>query len=92
MATTQTTDDKLYSVSQSLHCTVSGQFSLPQGKTWKDVTDHYVKWDSIHLLIDGVWVEKELNSDSTDGMDWKRPSNYEIHEGEDFNNEIYSSD
>lgn len=60
-------------VSGSLHCSFGGHVSLPDGKSWKDVSSWYVKWDNLNFEIDGVWHEVPLHSDTTDTVDWKRP-------------------
>jgi hypothetical protein len=53
---------------------------LPPGKTWADVEDWYVKWDTFHFKIKGEdkYREESLHS-STDNVDWKRPSYVSIH-------------
>jgi hypothetical protein len=39
-----------------------------------------------------VWVEFGINSDSTDGVDWKRPRHADIYEGEfKFEKELATS-
>ena len=36
-----------------LHCAATGTINLPEGKTWGDVTDWYVKWGRAHLTFKG---------------------------------------
>ena len=49
-------------------------------ETWDDIEDWYIKWDALHVKFKGQseWREYELDSDSTYGTDWKRPSNVDI--------------
>tara|TARA_R110002153_G_scaffold100555_1_gene236519 strand:- start:999 stop:1214 length:216 start_codon:yes stop_codon:yes gene_type:complete len=48
---------------------------LPEGRTVDDIEDHYVKWDTFHYAIDGVWYESELDLPETY---IKRPDSYAI--------------
>ena len=52
-------------------------------KAWSDVKKWYIKWDILHVLFDGqdTWTTFEIDSDSSDGVDWKRPESVDIHEG-----------
>lgn len=54
----------------------SSKITLPEGKTWADVHGWYIKWDTLHINWVGSddWKEYALNSDETDGTDWKRPT------------------
>ena len=84
-----------YTLDQELHCSTSGKFSLPEGKTWADVQSHYIKWDDIHVEIDGNWHEIPLESDSDVDIDWKRPARYDLHVNDDtgcVESQILSSD
>ena len=78
---------KTYQIDQSLFCaTNSKHFELAEGKTWSDVKDWWIKWDTLHLTYDNEnWVQIELDSDTDDMTDWKRPANAEVHtvEGDD---------
>lgn len=52
---------------------------FPDGKTWDDVKDWYVKWDSLHLWFKGAdgFIEIEMHSSSD--REWKRPSTLTIY-------------
>jgi hypothetical protein len=70
-----------YTVEASYHTGAHGTFTMPEGKTWGDVDDWYLKWDVMHIQFKGSeeYVEFELNSDCTDGSDWKRPGNATVY-------------
>lgn len=70
-------------ISMSMSAAVSSTVDLPEGKNWSDVSEWYVKWDCLHVKIEGQWQEIALNSDESDAIYWKRPSSTEIYEGED---------
>jgi len=56
---------------------VQGTVAFPEGKSWDDVQDWYIKWDYLHALFKGEKMYREfpLNSDSSgDSTDWKRPN------------------
>jgi hypothetical protein len=68
-------------VSAGYYTSSIGFATLPEGKTWGDVEDWYVKWDSLFVKFNESedYNEFALDSDATDGTDWKRPSNVSIH-------------
>jgi hypothetical protein len=70
-----------YQIDQSLNCgTTSQHFELAEGKTWADVQDWGVKWDTLHVTYDGEnWSQIELNSNTEDVTDWKRPAHAQVH-------------
>jgi hypothetical protein len=69
------------SIIQNLHCSSNSSVELEQ--SWEEVRDWYIKWDTLHITYkDGSEQELELDSDSTDQTDWKRPTSVEIYEGE----------
>lgn len=42
--------------------------------SWADVKNWYVRWDTLHYTLDGdSWEELELNNDTADVVDWRRP-------------------
>ena len=68
-------------------------------ETWDDVEDWYIKWDALHVKFKGQseWREYELDSDSTYGTDWKRPTNVTVYSTDedgliDYTNEIDGKD
>ena len=63
-----------------LYAGTTGYAELPEGRTWEDVEHWFVKWDSLFLSFrDGTDTEIELNSNTEDVIDWKRPSSVEIY-------------
>ena len=79
-------------VSASYTCVSTGSVDLSP-KTWGDVKDWYIKWDTLHVQFEGdeSWVEFGIESDSLDGVDWKRPDHVDIYEGEfEFDVELAS--
>jgi hypothetical protein len=48
-------------------------------KSWSDIKEWFVKWDTLHYTVDGdKWEEIPLNNDSPDAVDWKRPINVTV--------------
>lgn len=66
---------KTYTIEASYNTGSHGKVTFPEGKSWDDVSDWYVKWDTLHVQWKGAQENEafELNSDNTDGTDWKRP-------------------
>lgn len=56
-----------------------GTVEFPEGKTWEDVEDWYVKWDCLNFKLkdEEDWREFELHS-SPGEADWKRPASVNI--------------
>lgn len=48
---------------------------LPEGKTWDDALDHYVKWGTLYVRFKGSDGYTELKTDYADmeSGDFKRP-------------------
>lgn len=43
--------------------------------SWEEVMDWYVKWDTLYLtLTNGTKIERELNSEASEILDWRRPN------------------
>jgi len=83
----------IITISASYSTTSVGVVDLSP-KTWGDVKDWYIKWDTLHVQFEGdeQWVEFAINSDASDGVDWKRPGHADIYEGEfEFKKELASS-
>jgi hypothetical protein len=77
-------------IDQNLSAGCSSIVTIPNGKTWDDVEDWYIKWDRLHIFFkDGSSTEIELDSD-TDIIDWKRPDSVTIYD-EDTATELESS-
>lgn len=84
---------------QATYITEAIGFVLFEEETWDDVEDWYIKWDTLHVKFKGQneWREYELNSDSTDGTDWKRPKNVTVYNTDtdgliDYTNEVDGKD
>ena len=57
---------------------------MPEGKSWGDVTEHWIKWDILHVEFeDGTKIRQELDTD-VDCTDWKRPNRVHIYECNDL--------
>lgn len=60
-------------VCTTLHCSPTTTVEIPV-KSWDEIKEWFVKWDTLHYTIDGEkWEEIELNNGSPDDVDWKRP-------------------
>jgi hypothetical protein len=59
-------------------------------KTWDDVKDWYIKWDTLNVLFEGSdeWVHYALGDGPYQGDDddWKWPDIAKIHAGHDYEN------
>ena len=82
-----------YAISSSYNATTVGYANFPEGKTWNDVNDWYVKWDTLHVEFKGEpeWHEFELNSGSGE-IDWKRPSSTSVHPTDEEGNPDYDEE
>lgn len=68
-------------VYSSFNYSSSGFFELPPERTWTDVRDWYVKWDTIYITFkDGETFDTDLASDAISEIDWKRPNWVEIQD------------
>ena len=55
------------------------EIELPAGKTWNDVDEFWVKWDTAHIVFkDGTKIEDELNSHEGEA-DMKWPITCKVH-------------
>ena len=53
-------------------------------KSWDDVDEWYIKWDILNVKFkdkDG-WHTYALESDTGDGVDWSRPIETKIYDGD----------
>lgn len=86
-----------YAINCSLYAGTEAVIEFPEGKTWEDVQDWFVKWDTLHVVWeDGTRWDKNLNSDSLDVVEWKHPASVEVHPADeddnvDYNVEVASS-
>jgi hypothetical protein len=63
-------------------------------KSWHDVDDWFIKWDHLHIKFkdEEGWREFDINSDTYDGVDWKRPGTVDIYAGnQQFDDELACS-
>ena len=87
---------KKYCVSATYSTGAQGFVTFPDGKTWEDVEDWYVKWDTLWVQWSGgpeEYEEFSLNSDTSDSTDWKRPIDVSVYavdaDGDvDYNEEV----
>ena len=85
-----------YTVSAAYYAGTEGTVVFPEGKSWDDVKDWYVKWDTLHVQFKDSpeWQEFSLDSSVDDVIDWKRPDSVSVFpksaEGTDWNTEIAS--
>ncbi len=69
-----------YQIECSLHAGTTGCVELPEGRTWDDVATWYVKWDTLYATFkDGTQFDHDLNSDTFEVIDWKRPKSVEVY-------------
>ena len=62
---------------------------MPEGKSWDDVKDHWVKYDVLHIEFnDGTKTQQELDTD-TGCIDWKRPIDVTIYGDNDLLDNTY---
>jgi len=48
---------------------------LDNVSSFDEILDWYVKWGTFHYTLDmETWHEVNLQSDSSDAIDWKRPT------------------
>jgi len=83
----------IITVSASYSCCVSGVVDLSP-RTWDDVEDWYIKWDTLHVKFEreSEWRKFDINSDTNDSVDWKRPIGADIYAGEHkYEDELDSS-
>jgi len=60
-------------------CTNTASVDLSP-KTWDDVVDWYVKWDTLYVKFEDDWKEFQLDSESE--VDIKRPTRVDVYEGQ----------
>lgn len=64
-------------------CYSSDEVTLPDGLTWDDVTDWWVKWNDLHLQTADGTVHTVAFDVSEQEPDMKRPSSAEIWTDDD---------
>lgn len=70
-----------YTVSAQYYAGSEGTITFPEGKSWDDVKDWYVKWDILHVKFkdQNEYQSFQLNSEIGMYVDWKRPISATIH-------------
>lgn len=83
-----------YTISTTYLAGTEGTVVFPEGKSWDDVKDWYVKWDTLHVQFKDSpeWQEFSLDSHANGIIDWKRPDSVSVFpksdEGTDWDTEI----
>lgn len=55
--------------------------TFPEGKTWDDVHDWYIKWGTLNVRFKGsdTYQEFDLMRANEVDVDWKRPDDVSVH-------------
>ena len=83
-----------YTINTTYSAGTEGTVVFPEGKSWDDVKDWYVKWDTLHVQFKDSpeWQEFSLDSYVDGIIDWKRPDSVSVFpksaEGTDWDTEI----
>lgn len=83
-----------YTISTTYLAGTEGTVVFPEGKSWDDVKEWYVKWDTLHVQFKDSpeWQEFSLDSHVNGIIDWKRPDSVSVFpksvEGTDWDTEI----
>lgn len=64
-----------FTVSATYYTEATGTATLPDGKTWDDVEDWYVRCDRLYFRLKGEGEHRfcELHSDKSNSTDWSIP-------------------
>lgn len=69
-----------YNIYSTLHAETEATIELPDGLTWDDLTDWYVKWDTLHYRVVGDKNWRRISLDSADDcVDWRTPTSVEVY-------------
>ena len=69
-----------YTLDITYYAGTSAKVELPEGKTWADVADWYVKWDVLYITFkDGSLYDRLLHTDALEAIDTKRPSSVTVY-------------
>ncbi len=69
-----------YCIAATYLAGTNSRVAFPEGKTWADVQDWYIKWDTLHIhWKSGEDEEFELNSNGIDVIDGKRPTSSSVY-------------
>lgn len=62
------------SISCTYNACCNADVNIPKEVNLEDISNIYVKWDCLHFDANGKHYEIELNSNTMEAVDWKRPS------------------
>lgn len=83
--------EKIY-IEANYNTCAGGFAELSEGKTWDDVIDWHIKWDRLFVQFkDESYQTIDLNSDSSDGTDWKYPVSVTIFPTDENGDPDYSN-
>jgi len=69
-----------YTISATYGAGTKSTIELPESKTWEDVKEWHVKWDTVHITFkDSTQVDIKLHSDTLDVIDWKLPTEVAVY-------------
>ena len=73
-----------FGICTTLSCAPSATVELPVN-SWDEIKEWFVKWDTLHYTLDGEkWHEVDLNNDSIEAVDWKRPIAVKVYDPETY--------
>ncbi len=67
-----------YEIDLTYTAYTSTRVTLPDGKTWDDVLDWYIKWNTLHFRLKGEDEYQEIELDFDIDTDTKRPSHVRV--------------
>ena len=84
-----------YTIECQYYTDAHASVEFPDGKTWDDVEDWYVKWDYLHIKFKDSekWEEFYLDANtSSDSTDWKRPLSVSVYPEDEVGSANYDID
>ena len=82
-----------YAINASYYAGTVGFVTLPDGKTWEDVSEWFVKWDRIYIEFkDNTTWSCELNSETMDTINWKRPRDVSVYTVDENGNQNFDKE
>ena len=74
-----------YTITASYFTDTKAEFELPEGVTFDQIKDHYIKWFEFHYTLDGkAWHKVDIEDDCGEETDYKKPEGWRIRD-EDYN-------
>jgi len=84
-----------YTIEMSLTANAAGSVEFPEGKTWDDVGDFYIRYDTLYVQFEGSpeWAEFPLHSGGHVEISWKHPDTARVYpvdedEGTDYSTTV----